>query len=304
MTAATSFPLPLGVARKFVENFYGDEERVEWYYFCSILRRVNDSPKPIGARQRMARKLTPSAAGQALLDTFEAVRIINLKSRSDRRREVTTEFARLGLAIDGARIKFHPAATFSAADPFPSIGARGCFHSHLEILEEAKSRNFANVLILEDDCDFVGKIEPVLLRATQALRSNDWDIFFGGHEDLTCDETSVPPIQMIKSGTWIRGTHFVAFQKKAIEAMVRFLRDIEHLADDPIAAMRGIDAAYAHFGRTFPDFRYCVAWPKLGYQRSSRTDIQEQPLYERLPLANSLLVPVRRLKRYLKKRST
>jgi glycosyl transferase, family 25 len=159
-------------------------------------------------------------------------------------------------------------------------------------------------LILEDDCDFVGKVEPTLLRATQWLKSSEWDLFFGGHEDLTCDEISVQPIQLIKSGTWIRGTHFVAFRKKAIETMVRFLRDIEHLADDPIAASRGIDAAYAHFGRTFPDFRYFVAWPKLGYQRSSRTDVQERPIYDRLPLANSILVPARRFMRYLKKRST
>jgi glycosyl transferase, family 25 len=46
----------------------------------------------------MAGELKPSAACQALFDTFEAIRIINLKSRSDRRREVTAEFARLGLA--------------------------------------------------------------------------------------------------------------------------------------------------------------------------------------------------------------
>ena len=252
----------------------------------------------------MARELKPSPAGQALLDTFEAIRIINLKLRADRRREITAEFARLGLAIDGVRIKFHPASTFSAADLFPSIGARGCFYSHLGVLEEAKLRNFENVLILEDDCDFVGNIEPLLLRATQALGSNDWDLFFGGHEGLACDETSVQPIQLIKSGSWIRGTHFVAFRKRTIEAIVTFLRDIQHLADDPIAASKGIDAAYTHFGRTFPDFRCFVAWPKLGYQRPSRSDIQEQSLYDRLPLANFILVTARRLKRYLRKRST
>lgn len=247
----------------------------------------------------------PTAAGQALLNAFKATRIINLESREDRRLEVTSEFARLGLAIDGDRIKFHTASRFDAAHPFPSIGAKGCFYSHLAVLEEAKSKKFESVLILEDDCDFIGTIESAFLRATEALLATDWDIFFGGHEDLVCDENLTEAIQPIKSGSWIRGTHFVAFRKTAIDAILPFLHEeIEHLANDPLGASRGIDAAYTHFGRKFPEFRYFVAWPKLGYQRPSRTDVQEPSAYDRLPLINSIVVPARKLKRFLKKRST
>jgi hypothetical protein len=45
----------------------------------------------------------PTEAGQSLLNTFDRVRIINLKHRSDRRREIESELARFGLAVDGKR---------------------------------------------------------------------------------------------------------------------------------------------------------------------------------------------------------
>jgi glycosyl transferase family 25 len=246
----------------------------------------------------------PTAAGRALLGTFEATRIINLKAREDRRREITSEFRRLGINLDSEKVRFHEAARFAEAAPFPSLGAKGCYYSHLAVLEEARANNFENILVLEDDCDFIGDIESKFLRATEELRGKEWDFFFGGHEDVACDENS-HAIQQIKSGTWVRGTHFVAFSKKAIDAIVPYLqKEIQHLAADPVGGARGIDAAYTHFGREFPEFRYFIAWPKLAYQRPSRTDVQEPSAFDRMPLINSMIVPARKLKRLLRRRST
>jgi glycosyl transferase family 25 len=249
-----------------------------------------------------ARELKPTPAGRALLDTFEAIRIINLRAREDRRREVMAEFARLGLAVDGDRIRFHNASRFDCAHPFPSVGARGCFHSHLAVLEEARLNRFENVLIFEDDCDFIGSIEDALGVALNALREKDWKLFFGGHEELECDESHPEPIQLIRPGSWICGAHFVAIQRKAIELIVPFLHDeIERLAIDPIGGSRGVDAAYSRFGERFSNLHYFAAWPKLGYQRPSRTDISKPSIFDRTPGVNLFIVPARRLKRYLKK---
>ncbi|OKO75382.1 glycosyltransferase family 25 protein [Bradyrhizobium sp. AS23.2] len=249
-----------------------------------------------------ATEFEPTTAGRSLLNTFDATRIVNLAAREDRRRDTTSEFARLGLTIDGRRIKFHNASTFDSPHPFPTVGARGCFHSHLAVLEEARQKRFESVLILEDDCDFVGSIEVALVRALDALGEQDWDMFFGGHEDLERDECQAGPIQRICPGSWIRGAHFVAFHRTAIELMVPFLHEeIAQLAIDPVGGSRGIDAAYTNFGKTFPELRYFVAWPKLGYQRPSRTDIAQPSVFDRLPVANLLVLPARRLKRYLKR---
>jgi glycosyl transferase, family 25 len=252
-----------------------------------------------------AGELKPTPAGRALLDTFAAIRIINLKSRKDRRREMASEFARLGLTIDGRKIRFHTASRFDCAHPFPTVGARGCFHSHLAVLEEAKLNGFENVLILEDDCDFVGSIEAALAYALIALREKDWQLFFGGHEELACDESHPEPVQRIRPGSWVRGTHFVAVQRKAIEMIVPFLHnEVGQLAIDPGGRSRGIDAAYCYFGASFSELHYFAAWPKLCYQRPSRTDISNPSAFDRLPVMKLLIAPARRLKRYLKKNAS
>jgi glycosyl transferase family 25 len=51
------------------------------------------------------------SVGQELLKHFGAIRIINLASRADRRREITREFAKIGLEItaDGP-VRFYEAA--------------------------------------------------------------------------------------------------------------------------------------------------------------------------------------------------
>ncbi|HAX77040.1 MAG TPA: LPS biosynthesis glycosyltransferase, partial [Cyanobacteria bacterium UBA11372] len=44
-----------------------------------------------------------------------------------------------------------PAIRPDDAGDFPSIGARGCFESHLAILKQALADRLSNVLIVEDD---------------------------------------------------------------------------------------------------------------------------------------------------------
>jgi hypothetical protein len=60
--------------------------------------------------------------------------------------------------------------------------------------------------ILEDDCDFIGSIEDNLPQALNALREKDWELFFGGHEELACDENYPEPIQQIRPGSWVHTT--------------------------------------------------------------------------------------------------
>jgi glycosyl transferase family 25 len=70
-----------------------------------------------------------------VFDHFDAIRIINLPRRTDRRREVQSELAKVGLAND-PRVQFFAARTFTDAGRFYSVGARECYDSHLEILRE------------------------------------------------------------------------------------------------------------------------------------------------------------------------
>ena len=71
---------------------------------------------------------------------------INLDYREDRREEIESELAKYELLEKSER--------------FPGIrvvnqGILGCTKSHLGVIKLAKERGYKNVLILEDDFEFV-----------------------------------------------------------------------------------------------------------------------------------------------------
>lgn len=69
---------------------------------------------------------------------------INLDKRIDRREEIENELKQKGL--EGERY---------SAMYTPHSGIVGCGYSHLNVLKLAKERGYKNVLILEDDFEFV-----------------------------------------------------------------------------------------------------------------------------------------------------
>src|SRR3546814_1261757 len=71
-----------------------------------------------------------------IFDHFDAIRIVNLAQRTDRRRAMNRELARVGLAGD-PRVAFFSAIRPADAGRFTSIGARGVYLSQKHLLREA-----------------------------------------------------------------------------------------------------------------------------------------------------------------------
>jgi glycosyl transferase family 25 len=85
---------------------------------------------------------------------------INLDYREDRREQIEGELDKYGLLENSER--------------FPGIriidqGILGCTKSHLEVLKLAKERGYKNILILEDDFEFI---------LSKTDFENELDIFF------------------------------------------------------------------------------------------------------------------------------
>lgn len=77
---------------------------------------------------------------------FEHIFYINLDSDIERRELCENQLNKYGLKAE----------RFSAVRPedkgnYSTIGARGCYLSHLKLVEEAAKRNLNHILILEDD---------------------------------------------------------------------------------------------------------------------------------------------------------
>lgn len=212
-----------------------------------------------------------------LFDLFDEIRIINLRSRPDRRAKMMGELRRVGLA-DDPRVEFFDAISFPDRGAFSSPGARGVFASQLEILDQAAKRGHS-VLILEDDADFVDGAEKF-------VPSENWDIFYGGY--YASDPADLHASDIV-------GAHMMGFSAAIAPVVVDYLRSISFEGIHP-----PIDGAYVWFRRAHPDVPTCFAVPPLGYQRPSRSDIANLRFYDKLPVLRQSASAARRVKRSIK----
>lgn len=238
------------------------------------------------------------------LDYFERIYVINLPARIDRQVEIAAQLKSIGLTLAEGRVELFAAVRPDAPEGFPSIGARGCFMSHLGVLRAAQSLGLQRVAIFEDDLDFAGdfnrRIQPLL----EQLAGMDWSIFYGGyHLEQALPGHAHGELKEAQSDQLIGTTHFLVFQGEAIGAAVRYLEQIlTRPAGDPAGGPMHVDGAYNWFRRANPQFKTLLAAPELGFQRASRTDIHDLRWYDRAPLVRDGVACLRWVKNALIRR--
>ena len=189
-----------------------------------------------------------------IFDAFDAIRIINLPERKDRRREMEAELAKVNLLHD-PRVRFFDAIKPAERGDFTSIGAHGVYQSHKLLLNEAAS-NGQSLLILEDDCDFEGDMDA-------AVSSESWDIFYGGYNAKN-------PSDLVNSD--IEMAHMMGFSTRGARLVIEYLDNLKYEGIHP-----PIDAAYIWYRRAHPETPTHFAVPPIGVQRSSASDIAPRP---------------------------
>lgn len=243
-------------------------------------------------------------SGTPGLPPFDRIYVLNLPERADRRREVEAQLRRFGLSLTAEPVRLFRAVRPSDPGPFPSVGARGCFMSHLGMLREAVRDGVASVLILEDDLDFAPDAEERLPTLLRSLQQEDWALFYGGYELPEGAPDAAAPagagLHPIQAELPVRTTHFIALRGTAIAGAARFLEAVAaRVPGDPAGGPMHVDGAYTWFRRTYPELRTWIAVPELGHQRQSRTDIHPLRWYDRWPAVRELAQWARRLRRGL-----
>jgi glycosyl transferase family 25 len=212
---------------------------------------------------------------------FDQIRIVNLPSRPDRRKDMIAELRRIGLA-DDPRVQFVAGVVVEDKAPFQSVGYKGSFLAHLNILQAAAAAG-RSVLILEDDVDF-----------TKAARtwhpSEDCDIAYGGYEASDPDNLEASDII---------GAHCMGFSARAAEALVPFLTNL--LDPDTIPPPPPIDGAYVWFRRQRSGFKTEFAETLVAVQRPSPSSIAQPRPFDRIALLRVPIALGRRIKRRLKR---
>nr|BAT28261.1 glycosyl transferase, family 25 [Aureimonas frigidaquae] len=238
------------------------------------------------------------ATGPALLSVFDRIVVINLPERADRRAEIDAQLRRIGLSLDHPSVTIFNGIRPSEAAGFPNIGTRGCFLSHLGVLKLARDENWNAVLVLEDDLNFARNVNALIPGLAAELSSRDWGMVYGFRPpELTAIPRSGPLLVEVPASDSIICLHIVAFQREAILRAIPYLEAIlERPAGSPDGGPMHVDGAYNWFRAAYPQFSTFVTRESLGFQRSSRTDIQLQGWPDRIPGVEPLVRRLRQIK--------
>jgi len=237
--------------------------------------------------------------GAALLSVFDHIYVVNLPSRTDRRREMEHQLQGIGLSLDHPRITLFAAIRPESKGEFPSIGCRGCFESHLAIFKAAVEANHSSILIIEDDTNFRANFAQRFGAMTPRLATEPWDIFYGWTRQTVGKEFDAQSTEMIEMDPSEApySSHFIGYQKSAIVALVPYLSAIAaRPLGDPNGGPMHIDGAYGWFRAAHPTMKTLASLYPITRQRPSRTDIQDVRWFDRIAVLAPLVLFYRRLK--------
>jgi hypothetical protein len=254
------------------------------------LKFQHDHPNEAGAAMN---SLSP------LLSFFDKIYIINLPERCDRRQKIQQELSLLGIAESHQQVAFFPAIKPTHAGDFPSIGARGCFLSHLEVLRQAKAENLNNVLIMEDDLAFSRRLIQQQGAIVGQLKNLNWDfVYFGHRENLA----SSPSGMFQEYSEALMLAHFLGVNQTAIAPLIYFLETIlTRPSGHPEGGPMHVDGAYSTFRQQHPELITLIANPSLGFQRSSPSNIVGYKWFETLPVLTQMVRATREVKNWHKR---
>jgi len=234
-----------------------------------------------------------------ITDHFQRTAIINLPERKDRREETTAEFRRIDCAIDNRKTAFFPARRPSEPAGFPSIGVRGCFLSHMQVIREAQQDRLNNVLVMEDDIAFAPRANAILDEAMQELNGKEWGFLYLGHEHPINNDRNE---RIIAINEPLMLAHCYAVNGSIFQNFLDFLAELlQRPAGHPDGGPMHYDGAISTFRMKHPEIATYILNPSIAYQRSSRTDLHELPVWDTIGLIRPLTSAMRKLRNTLRR---
>jgi hypothetical protein len=209
-----------------------------------------------------------------LTESFDLIRVINLPDRTDRFREVTRQLQALGLEWKQGSVEIYAATRPTELAGFPSLGARGCFMSHLGVLRDALDRGVESVLVLEDDCEVPARFNAAVGEVALGLKHRTWQFLHLGHIAPLPPPPSGAVPALVEFRGHLQNLHMYAVHRSALAPLVEYLEGcLVRPPGDPIGGPMHVDGALTMFRAAHPEFTTLIAQPSLAGQRSSRSDI-------------------------------
>ena len=187
-------------------------------------------------------------------DFFSHIYCVNLDRRTDKWEGCVKQFNKYDLsverfsAIDGNKIN-NPTDLMS--------GEWGLLQTHIELIKDAKNKGYKNILILEDDVEFMDDIGNIFNNIKGQI-PNDWVmLYLGGNHVGGSIQISENIFRVIHTFT----THAFSINSELFDLIINGLPKYK----------KPVDVFYAELHSLFPSY---VIRPHLAWQRESFSDIQ------------------------------
>jgi len=223
------------------------------------------------------------------IEFFDCAYVINLPQRTDRRQEMAKELEKAGMPFSSGKVELFSAIRPDSPGSFQSIGYRGAFLSHLNVLKQARAKDLKTVLVMEDDLKLRQDFKQYEAMLLEELLERDWDlVHFGYCCDEPFDAKNVnSPILQPFSGEII-GAQFYAVNGKAFDQLINFFEGVlQRPAGHPEGSPMSPDGVFNIFKWQHQTIVRLIAVPSFGDQRSSRSDISAQ-WFDQLPVLSFL----------------
>lgn len=216
---------------------------------------------------------------------FDAIYVINLPARRDRRAQMYEQFKKVGIDPSAPPVVFFDAIRPEDAGGFPTLGTRGCFLSHLGVLKHARAAQHRCVLVVEDDLNFSDDFTERFGPTMQTLDSLSWDFWYPSTLSVMPAPTASGDVVEVPAASSVLGAHMFAVKSHVVDQLVPYLEAIlSREPGDPAGGPMHVDGAYSWYRRSHPNVRTVMSTRPLGYQRPSRTDIHALKWFDRLPV--------------------
>lgn len=229
-----------------------------------------------------------AALSQSMLATFEHIVVINLPERSDRRRGITAELAKVGLSLDHPSVTLFPAIRPDTAGEFPSIGAHGAYLSHLAVLRRMMDKGSKRMLVLEDDACFFPEFEDRMIALNETLADKAWDLLYGhaGDGAMQARQSAGPAgLVHIPADLALIRLHFMGITRGTAARLIPYLSAIlERPAGSPEGGPMHVDGALNWFRADHPELTVLGTNPPISGQRPSSSDVTPRYWFDKVPM--------------------
>lgn len=139
-------------------------------------------------------------------------------------------------------------------------GQIGCLISHLEVIKDAKNKNYKSILVFEDDVSFVENFNERLKNLMESVDQN-WDMLYlsGSIPQFLQNHNFYSKVSQIHT------THSYSLKDSVYDNMIKLLT--KNIFSKPV------DSSYASIHDSINTY---VAIPYLTYQSDGFSDIQNQ----------------------------